>query len=89
MKYRESRIHIGKILNIKRRVELLSAYSYRVDGNISAGLEQMVYTAQIVHGAYAVGKFGLKAGIVSASFVGKYTGVSFLLQKMNQHIVID
>lgn len=84
MKYRESRIHIGKILNIKRRVELLSAYSYRVDENISAGLEQMVYTVQIVHGAYAIGKFGLKAGIVSASFVGKYTRVSFLLQKMNQ-----
>lgn len=84
MKYRESRIRTGKLLNIKRRVEMLGAYSYRVDGNISAGLTQMVYTAQITHAAFAVGKFGLKAGIVSTSFVAKYTGVSYLLHKVNQ-----
>ncbi len=84
MKYRESRIHIGKLLNVKRRVEVLGAYSYRVDGNISAGLTQMAYTAQLVHAAYAVGKFGLKAGFVSASFAAKYTGVSYLLHKGNQ-----
>ena len=84
MKYRESRIRIGKILNIKRRIELFSAYSYRVDGNISAGIEQMAYSAQMIHGAYAVGKFGLKAGIVSVSFAAKYTGVSLVMQKVNQ-----
>jgi|GEM_PF-2380163 len=84
MKYRESRIRTGRLLNIKRRVEMLGAYSYSVDGNVSAGLTQMAYTAQITHAAFAVGKFGLKAGIVSASFAAKYTGVSYLLHKLNQ-----
>ena len=67
MKYRESRIKIGRLLNIKRRIEMLSAYSYQVDGTVGAGLQNMAYASQVVHAVYSVGKFGLKAGIASAS----------------------
>lgn len=84
MKYRESRIKIGRLLNIKRRIEMISAYSYQVDGTVGAGLQNMAYASQVVHAVYSVGKFGLKAGIVSASFVAKYTGASYLLQRLNQ-----
>ena len=84
MKYRESRIKIGRLLNIKRRIEMISAYSYQVDGTAGAGLQNIAYASQVTHAVYSVGKFGLKAGIVSASFVAKYTGASYLLHRLNQ-----
>lgn len=83
-RYRESRIHAGRLLNISKRVERLRTYSYRVDSTAGSGLIQIANTAQVIHAAYAVGKFGLKAGAVSASFVGKYTGAAYLLQRLNQ-----
>lgn len=84
MKYRESRIKIGRLLNIKRRIEMLKAYSYQADSTAAAGLESMAQTVQILHAIYAVGKFGLKAGVMTASFVGKYTGASYLLHKLGK-----
>lgn len=84
VKYRESRIRIGKLLNIQKRVERMRFQAEGVEGTAGEGIRQISTTAQVAHGAYAVGKFGLKAGIVSASFAGKYTGASFLLCKMNR-----
>lgn len=83
MKYRETRIKIGRLLNIKRRIEILGAYSYQVDGTVGAGLQNIAYASQVAHAVYSVGTFGLKAGIVSASFVAKYTGASYLLNRLN------
>lgn len=84
MKYRESRIHAGRLLNIRKRVERLRSYSYCVDGTAGSGLVQIADTVQTVHAAYAVGKFGLKAGVVTASFMGRYSGAAYLLRKVNQ-----
>lgn len=84
MKYRESRIHAGRLLNIRKRVEMLRTYSCRVDGTAGTGLVHLANTVQVVHAAYAVGKFGLKAGVVTASFLGKYTGAEYLIHKVNQ-----
>lgn len=84
MKYRESRIKIGRLLNIKRRIEMIKGYSRQADSTAGAGLQSMAQTSQILHAIYAVGKFGLKAGVVTASFVGKYTGASYLLHKLGK-----
>lgn len=84
MRYRESRIRIGRLLNIRKRVEMLRYYAERMEGVTSEGIKQISTVVQVMHGAFAVGKFGLKAGIVTASFAGKYTGVSYLLHKLNQ-----
>lgn len=84
MRYRESRIKIGRLLNIRRRIEVLKEYSYRADGTAAAGLQNIAHMAQITHAVYSVGKFGLKAGVVTASFVGKYTGAAYLLHKLGK-----
>lgn len=84
MKYRESRIRIGRMINIKGRIKRLSSYSYRMDGTAGEGINQMVSAVQIAHTAVSLGKLGLKTGIVLASFMAKYTGAGHLLQMMNQ-----
>ena len=84
MKYRESKIRIGKLLNIQKRVERMRFQAEGVEGTTGEGIRQISTAAQVAHGAYAVGKFGLKAGVVSASFAGKYTGASFLMCKMTR-----
>lgn len=83
VKYRNSRIHVGKLLNIRKHVELLRYGAERIQGATSEGIRQIAATVQILYGAFAVGKFGLKAGIVTGSFAAKYTGVTFLLHKIN------
>lgn len=84
MKYREARIRIGRVVNIKKRIEMVGAYSRRMDDAAGSGLNQMVYSAQLAHSALAVGKFGLKAGVVSASFAAKYTGAAYLAHKLQE-----
>lgn len=84
MRYRESRIKIGRLLNIRRRIEVLKEYCYRADGTATAGLQNIAQMAQITYAIYAVGKFGLKAGVVTASFVGKYIGATYLLHRLDK-----
>lgn len=84
MRYRESRIKIGRLLNIRRRIEVLKEYSYRADGTAAAGLQNIAHMAQITHAVYSVGKFGLQAGVVSVSFAGKYTGATYLLHRLGR-----
>lgn len=83
MRYRESRIHVGRLLNVKRRIELASSYAYKGDGNANSGVQTVATTIQISRAVFSVARFGLRAGVVSASFAGKYTGVSYLLAKLN------
>lgn len=85
IKYRQSRIHAGRLLNVKRRVEMLRIYSGRMDGTAGEGLLQITNTARIIQAVYAVGKFGLKAGIVSTSFLARYSGAEYLLHKMYRY----
>ena len=85
IKYRQSRIRAGRLLNVKRRVEMLRIYSGRIDGTAGEGLLQITNTARIIQAVYAVGKFGLKAGIVSTSFLARYSGAEYLLHKMYRY----
>lgn len=84
MKYREARIRIGRVVNIRKRIDMIGAYSKRMDDTAGSGIHQMVYSAQLAHSALSVGKFGLKAGVVSASFMAKYTGTSYLTHKLQE-----
>lgn len=83
MKYRESRIKIGRLLNIRKRIEMIGRYMQGVDSAVSEGFRQITYMTQISYAGIEMGKFGIKAGIVSASFVGKYSGLEFVLQQLN------
>lgn len=81
---RAARIRAGRMVNIRRRVKWLKAYALRMDETAGAGVQNAVYAAQAVKAGYAVAEFGLKTGIVAASFVGKYSGVSGLLHGLNR-----
>lgn len=83
--YRQSRMQAGRLLNVKRRVEMLGTYSERMDGTAGEGIQQVINTARVMQAAYAVGKFGLKSGVVSVSFLAKYTGAEYLLHKLNRY----
>jgi len=83
-KLRESRIHAGQLLNVKRRIEMLGVYSNKMDGTTAAGLSQIGYSVQVGAAIFSLGKFALKTGIVTASFAAKYTGVSYLLQVLGK-----
>ena len=84
MKYRESRIRIGRVLNIKARIKMLGRYSGRMDNTAGEGLNQMVSTVQIADAAVSLGKLGLKTGIVSATFAARYTGALYHVRKINE-----
>lgn len=81
---RAVRIKTGRMVNIKKRLETLKTYVCRIDGNTEAGIQNIVYTAQVTQAGYAVTKLGLKAGIVTASFSAKYTGTAYLLAILNR-----
>ena len=83
IKNRSMRIKAGRMTNIRKRIDRMKSYVYRMDENLAAGIQNMAYMIQVTQAGYAVTKFGLKAGIVTASFAGKYTGVSYLLAKLN------
>lgn len=81
---RAVRIRVERMVNIRRRVKWLKSYALRMDETAGAGLQNAVYAAQTAKAGYAVAKFGLKTGIVAASFVGKYTGVSGLIHGLDR-----
>lgn len=81
---RAVRIKTGRMVNIKRRIEMLKTYACRIDGNTGAGIQNIVYTAQVAQAGHAVAKLGLKAGIVTVSFAAKYTGTAYLLSVLNR-----
>lgn len=84
MKCRESRIRIGRVINIKGRIKMLGRYSGHMDNTAGEGLNQVVSTLQIAHAAVSLGKLGLKTGIVSSAFAARYTGALYLAQRIKQ-----
>lgn len=84
IKNRAARIRVGRMVDIRKRVERLTSYAVRMDEDAGVGLQNAFYAAQVAQAGYAVAKFGLEAGIVTASFAGRYTGVSCLLHGLNR-----
>lgn len=78
-KFRESRIHVTQLLNVQGRIERMGRYGQQADDTAGAGLRQMAQGLQIGHTALTAGKLGMKAGVVTASTIGRYTGISRML----------
>lgn len=81
MCYREARIRARNAPHFKKLLEHAGMDAFQKDDAADAGLRNLVYASNAVQAAVSVGTAGVKAGIVTASFVGKYTGAASLLAK--------